>query len=227
MSHLTCCIDIDSIKNLTNNRSLWSVPSGGEAACLLFGADTQDDGFWYEIRAFGYGIPGTNWQVREGFVATLEDLAEILWGYEYRDIDGILYHVPFGMIGSQGLHTNEVYDWCIKHRGKVLPIKGEERKTTPMNFTKLDPYPGSEKPFPGGGIQLIKLDINYYKNKFYSKLKANPGDHGSDCSAYTLAAYDYYGVRNWPIPGTKIVHTRLTTYEADSNEFVEKSDVSE
>ena len=228
---------VDLIKNLKDDRPSGVVPGGAEVACLLFGADTQDDGFWYEIRAFGYGIPGTSWQVKEGFVDSLDGLDEILWSYEYRDVDDHIYHVPFGMIDSQGHRTSEVYDWCIKHRGKVLPIKGEQRKSTPMNFTNLEFYPGSKKPLPGG-VQLAKLDTNYYKNKLYTKLKIESGDpgswnyhfettnhwcqmmvteyideatglwacpdgadnHGFDCSVYVLAAYDYYGVRNWPKP---------------------------
>lgn len=171
-------------------------------------------------------------------MVTLEGLDEILWSYEYRDVDGHIYHVPFGMIDSQGHRTAEVYDWCIKHRGQVLPIKGEQRKSTPMNFTNLEFYPNSKKPLPGG-VMLAKLDTNYYKNKLYSKLKIDSGDpgswnyhfettnhwcqmmvaeyideatglwacpdhvanHGFDCSVYVLAAYEYYGVRNWPIPG--------------------------
>lgn len=244
----------DLIKNLKDDRMSGMVPGGGEVACLLFGADTQDDGFWYEIRAFGYGLPGTGWQVKAGFVDSFKGLEEVLWDYEYRDVEGNLYHVPFGFIDSQGHRTSEVYDWCIKHRGKVLPIKGEQHQSSPIRFTNLEFYPSSKKALPGG-LQLAKLDTNYYKNKLYTKLKINSGDpgswnyhfettdhwcnmmvveyideatglwdcpegvdnHGFDCSVYVLAAYDYYGVRNWPKPDqAEEVKTKPATRNDDN-----------
>ena len=55
------------------------VPGGGVVACLLAGVDTQDDGFYYEIRAFGFGFERESWGIREGKVPTFEALAQVLW----------------------------------------------------------------------------------------------------------------------------------------------------
>ena len=144
----------------------------------MFSADTQDDGFWYEIRGFGDGLPGTSWQVREGFVESLDTLENILWEDEYRDRDDNLYHVQFGFIDAMGHRTAEVYEWCTKHRGKVLPIQGKQTLPAPYAFTNLEFYPGGKKPLPGG-LQLVRLNTTYYKNKLVSKFQIGQGEPGS------------------------------------------------
>lgn len=181
----------DVIKALKDDRPEGVVPGGGQVAALLFGADTQGegDGWWYEIRAFGYGIIGDSWQVRAGFVETFEALEKVLWEHEYKDVDGNVYQVQFGLIDAMGHYTSEVYDWCIKHRGKVLPIKGEQRMSSPFAFTNLEFYPGGKKPLPGG-LQLIRLDTNYYKNRLYSRLQSTITDPGA--WRYSSATTDHW-----------------------------------
>jgi len=181
----------DVIKALKDDRPEGVVPGGGQVATLLFGADTQGegDGWWYEIRAFGYGIIGDSWQIRAGFVETFEALEKVLWEHEYKDVDGNIYPVTFGLIDAMGHFTSEVYDWCLKHRGKVLPIKGEQRMSTPFAFTNLEFYPGGKKALPGG-LQLIRLDTNFYKNRLYSKLQSTITDPGA--WRYSSATTDHW-----------------------------------
>jgi phage terminase large subunit GpA-like protein len=146
-------------------------------ACLLAAVDTQDDGFYFEIRAFGFGMEFTSWCVREGFVTSLEGLAQILWQDEYRDADGNEYRVRLAIHDAMGHRTSEVYDFCRNNRGRIIPAKGEQRLAQPHAWTNLEFYPGTKKQIPGG-LKLLRHDTNYYKNELSRRLEVVNGDPG-------------------------------------------------
>jgi len=168
----------DTILALADDRPRGRVPSGGQVAALVAGIDTQDNGFWYELRAFGYGLSAESWQVREGFVLTFADLARVLWVDDYRDLDGGAYLTRLAVIDAMGHRTAEVYDFCRQNRGRIVPAKGEQRMQAPTGFTHLEYYPGHQKPIPGG-LRLVRINTTYFKNALSSKLMIAPGDPGA------------------------------------------------
>ena len=168
----------DRILALRDDRPRGIVPSGGVVACLLAGVDTQDEGFWYEIRAFGYGMEGESWQIREGFVLTFDALAEVLWGSEYKDADGKAYFVRFAVQDAMGHRTSEVYDFTRLHRRMIVPFQGKQTLAQPISYTNIDYYPGTKKPIPGG-IKLLKADVTFFKNLLANKLEVAPDDPGA------------------------------------------------
>jgi len=168
----------DRILALKDSRPERRVPGGGIVAGLVAGVDTQDYGFWYEIRAVGYGPEKESWQIRAGFVETFGALAQILWEDRYSDADGIEYLVNFALQDCMGHRTSEVYDFCCANRGLILPTKGAQRKTQPFSYTNQEFYPGSKTPIPGG-IRLVGLDTTYYKNALARKLEISPSDPGA------------------------------------------------
>ncbi len=158
-----------------------TVPSGGIIAGVTAGVDTQDDGFWYEIRAWGYGIDQESWQVRAGFVQSFEALNTVLFEEAITDVDGNAYPVELVVIDSMGHRTSAVWDWARARRGRVFALKGEGRMLKPFDFSKIDYYPtrdGSKKPIPGG-LQLLRANVNYYKNSLSTLLEINPTDPGA------------------------------------------------
>jgi phage terminase large subunit GpA-like protein len=140
--------------------------------------DTQDNGFFYEIRAWGYGFEQESWQIREGFLDSFAALEQMLWNDEYKDVDGNRYIIQLTGIDAMGHRTAAVYDWCRKNRGRVVPLQGVERMNSPHAFTKIDCYPGTNKPIPGG-LQLLRVNTNHYKDLLASKLEINPSDPGA------------------------------------------------
>lgn len=172
----------DRILALRDDRPRGQVPGGGVVAELVFGADVQDSGLWYEIRAFGYGPAQDSWQIREGFLAKdsgdFESLAQLLWEDTYQDPDGIKYVVKFGLIDAMGHRTQEVYDWCLKYRGRVYPLQGDAQRKSPYAFFDVYNYPGTKRKLPGR-LQRINIDTNYYKNLLSSRLAIAPGDPGA------------------------------------------------
>ena len=167
----------DRILALADDRPRGVVPSGGIVACLLAGVDTQDDGFYYEIRAFGYGLERASWCIREGKVPTFQALAQVLWADRYMDNDENAYPVRLTLQDAMGHRTSEVYDFCRMHRGAILPTMGKQTMASPFAYSNIQYYPGTKKPIPGG-LQLVRFDTNYFKNQLAGILEIAPGDPG-------------------------------------------------
>lgn len=163
---------------LTDDRPRGVLPGGGRVACLLGTVDTQDKDFVYTLRAFGYGMERESWLVREGRAETFEAVEQILWGDEYRDADGLAHAVRLSTIDSGGTRTAEVYDFCLRHAGAIVPFRGERRMTRPYDWTHLEYFPGTKKVIPGG-LRLLRADTTLFKNLLAAKLAIHPTDPGA------------------------------------------------
>jgi phage terminase large subunit GpA-like protein len=167
----------DAILELCEDRPVSLVPGGGQVAGLFFYADTQDNGFWYAIAGIGYGPDPVWWMVQCGFVLSFEALAEVLWSNVYHDTDGCQYVMQFGLIDSMGHRTSEVYDFCRKYPGRIMPTKGERTMAEPYNFKKIEHYPDG-RVFPYG-LQRVRINTTHYKDKMDSRLQVNRADPGA------------------------------------------------
>jgi len=175
----------DKVLALRDDRPAGLVPR--EAAVLVAGADTQDNGFWYWIQAFGYGAAEESWEIRTGFVDTLEALEQILVSDMYADADGKAYPVMYAVQDAMGHRTAEVYDFCRRHRRRIVPFKGEGKMAAPTAWSKVDVYPGTSKPIPGG-LRLLRANVNLYKDKVSGKLEIAKADPGA---LHLSADFDY------------------------------------
>ena len=113
----------DDILGLRDDQDRVVVPSEPLVA-LAAVSDTQDDGFWYEIRAWGPYPDLESWQVREGFAISIHAkdfsaLERILFKEIHKDLNGIVYRVQLAWVDTEGHRTAEVYDWCRKHYPRV------------------------------------------------------------------------------------------------------------
>lgn len=168
----------DAILALRDERPEGVVPGGGVVASLLATVDTQDNGFWYEIRAVGYGQAQTSWGVRAGFVDSTTAVEEILFVHKYQDAAGNPHQVQMAVIDAMGHRTAEVYDLCRKYRGRLIPLKGEQRMATPHSWSNIEYYPGTKKPIPGG-LKLLRVNTSHYKDVLAGKLDTQAADPGA------------------------------------------------
>jgi len=168
----------DVIAKLKDARPRGLVPGSGQVACITAAVDTQDTGFWYEVRAWGWGLDGPSWQVREGFVLEWEALDRILWADDYRDSSGMVYVPALVVQDAMGHRTAEVYNFCLRHRGQLLPSQGVERMRQPYSFSALETWPGSGKAIPGG-LRLVRANVTHYKNLLANKLEIAAADPGA------------------------------------------------
>ena len=196
----------EAILALRDERPSGVLPSTEKVAALLAAVDTQDFGFWYEIRAFGYGQACESWQVRSGFVEDLDALDRVLW-LPYYDVNGVEHVVQLAGIDSQGHRTREVYDWCIQNRGRTLPINGERKLKQPYSLANIEYYPGTNLKIPGGQ-RLLHVHTKYYKDALHRKLSIAPADPGAwhmnaECTtewAKQMCAEYVDDLGNWSCP---------------------------
>lgn len=201
-----------SILVLRDERPAGLLPSGGKVAALLAAVDTQDFGFWYEVRAWGYGQMCESWQVRAGFVENFDALDDVLW-IPYLDADGQQHFVRLAGIDFQGHRGREVYDWCLLNRGRTVPIRGEQRMKDPFALIRSEVFPGTDKKIPGG-LGRLHVNTKYYKDALHRKLSIPPTDPGawhmnSECSlewAKQLCVEYTDDLGNWVCPKGKANH---------------------
>jgi len=205
---------VDNVLALKDARPRGIVPGGGRVAAITAGVDTQDNGFWYEIRAWGYGLGGDSWGIREGFVLTFDDLENVLWGSKYLDPEGVEYIINFMVQDAMGHNTKEVYDFATRHRGEMLPSVGKQRQATPYKFGDLEYFPGTEKKIPGG-LKIINVNTTHYKNHLSNKLdivSSDPGawlfnkDFDEDMARHYTAEYIDEKTGNWECPSGRANH---------------------
>ncbi len=171
----------DRILALRDDRPQGVVPGHGRVAGITAGVDTQDDGFWYEIRAWGYGLTQESWQIKNGFVTSLDALEQVVWGEALLDTEENEHQVELLVIDAMGHRTVEVYDWARAHRGRAFAFKGEATMSKLCDFSFLEFYPGGKgrkRPIPGG-LTLLRANVNFFKSRLSSLLEVAPADPGA------------------------------------------------
>jgi len=166
---------------LKDDRPRGRVPGGNVVAGMTAAVDTQDNGFWYEIRAWGWGgktLSTDSWQVREGFVMSFAEVERILWEDEYSDPEGKKYAVLMTLQDCLGHRTSEVYDFCIRNRNRVFPSIGRDVMAAPFSWTNLEFYPGSKKAL-WGGLKGVVVNTKFFKDRLAGMLEIIKGDPGA------------------------------------------------
>ena len=178
----------DDILALCDDRPRDLVPTG--AASLALQVDTQQDGFYYTLRAVGYCATPTSspksWLVSKGYLLSFSDLETLAAGV-WRDSTAKEYRIISALIDSGGTkkagapqkhsRTKEVYEFC-KRNPLFKPIKGTGRKEVPFKYTNLDRWPGTQKAIPGG-LVLVTIDVHYYKDELARCLSVAADDPGA------------------------------------------------
>lgn len=164
----------DYILRLRDPRPEGLVPV--DTFALTLAADTQDNGFWYTVRAWTFGPSLPSVLVKSGFVTTKEALERILFA-EYFDLAGGSYRMTYAAIDTRGHRTAEIYAWCKKTN--VMAFLGASgRKSQPVTVSRVELYPGTNKPIEGG-LTLYHFDTHYHKDYLVLKLQTEPTDPGA------------------------------------------------
>ena len=160
-----------------------------EALGLVAGIDTQDNGFYYAIHAFG--VSNTSWLVSEGFLADFEDIEKVVLESEY---GGRVVEAAF--MDAAGHRTDEVYKFCRKHIDRVVPCFG--RSGSMQNeyvWSDVDKIPGITTV---GGLRRLSWKTIWIKDMLFAKMNVNSEDPGSfhihadACTEYKKALTSEY-----------------------------------
>jgi len=173
----------DAILALCDDRPRGIVPGALEdgtprVAALVAGVDSQKRYFRYVIRAIGWGEDEESWLVQAGSVPSFEALEQVLCKNTYCDADGNEHRVRLAVQDAMGTRTKEVYQFCVKNRGRVFPYQGKRTLSAPVQYAPQEFYPGTKSRIPGG-LVLWKVDTTFFKNDLAAKLQVEPTDPGA------------------------------------------------
>lgn len=175
----------DYILRLCDDRTEGQLPAVPIAAITAV-ADMQKRGFWYTIRAWGYGLAAESWLLKTGFVDSWEALEHVFFRSQFVSAVGDVHTPTLWGIDSGGgeseeyadmSRTAECYLFCVKNPG-VIPFKGNSRMQQIYTRTVIDKLPGTNRPVPGT-VALHNVNSRIFKNRLASKLMVEPADPGA------------------------------------------------
>ena len=174
---------VDQILALCDDRPRGRVPGPlpdgtPRVAALVCGVDTQGTYLRYVIRAVGYGENPERWMVACGHVADFDKLEKLLFHTEWQDVDGTPYTIALTVQDAMGHRTYEVYEMCARFRGLIVPYQGLPRGSAPVRYSPREYFPGTTKKIPGG-VNLLRVDTNYFKSHLAAMLAVAPQDPGA------------------------------------------------
>ena len=130
---------------------------------LTGGVDVQKGHMYWEITAWGPGVTGQ--VLGYGRVLDwkgLEEIMDTMWPGE----DGVSRYQVTAYGIDTGYRKEEVYDYCWKHQGMAIPVKGS---STPMaaylRASNIEPKMPGRTP-----LQLWLVNTNQYKNEIAQRL---------------------------------------------------------
>jgi phage terminase large subunit GpA-like protein len=170
------------IKNRAEPYRPGSVPA--EAIFLTFAGDVQKNRIVYVVR--GWGARATSWLIENGELwgetshpDVWDDLAQKLT----TPIDGLLIKLAFIDSGFRPgkkieVPVNRVYEFCRRFRSFVFPTKGASvALVTPLVKRKIEvTQQGTQAKY---GLDLIRLDPNYWKSWVHERLDWAPDQPGA------------------------------------------------
>jgi terminase, large subunit len=164
----------DVLVKLCDNRPEGVVPD--EAKGLTIGIDTQDELFWFSVRAWGYTAL-ESWQVMSGQLVSFQDIERILY-HTFQTVSGRPMRIYRGLMDSGGHRAAEVYEFCRKHRAILYASKGASH-TMPgtHKITKIDRDPQG-RPLKAS-IKLISVNTTLLKDLLAGKITLQPDEPGA------------------------------------------------
>jgi len=124
----------ENVRECAAGYMLGDVPE--DVLMLTCGVDVQQNRLVYGVRGWGEGM--TSWLVDRGELWGETDqpgvwraLANLL-DSQYSDLGIAL------MLVDEGFRTNEVYEFCRQHRGRVAPAKGRANLDKPYKAANVD-----------------------------------------------------------------------------------------
>jgi len=159
------------------------VPTG--TVGLTCGIDPSANGFWFVV--LGWKKDMSPHLVHYGFLAGWDAVTSLVWENTYQ-IEESESRLPVWRAsvdtggGEREFHdltmTEEAYDWLRKNgRSKCFGCKGISNPSThKIKISKIDKMPKGE-PIPGG-IILLNLDTNAFKDAIHYRLQVKKGDPG-------------------------------------------------
>ncbi len=133
---------------------------------LTAGVDVQKNRVYYAVR--GWGAVSESWLIEHG---------EIYGGTDQPDVWNQLSLVlesGFGdfnitkMLIDTGYRADAVYEFCRRHPGRAIPVKGHDRQEKPLKSATIDITVRGKT--IKNGLQLWHVDTDYFKSWVHGRL---------------------------------------------------------
>ena len=171
-----------------------------EAVVLTAGIDTQQDGFWFVIRA--WAPDSTSWLIDCGYLPTWQELEELLFSTTYKSASGREHRIWRALIDSGGTkrdgeslsRTEEIYHWIRRNgqgRGcRVFCCKGSSKalQGNVLLGSPIDKTP-SGKPMPS--LQIVSIDTDKLKDALWYRLD-QAKDHAPQAAYINRETPDFW-----------------------------------
>lgn len=134
------------------------------AQLITGGVDVQKAGFYWTVRAWGYGVTSQN--IAHGWAESFEEVEAIMCRY-WPDEEGELrWQVNLCAMDS-GYNTEEVYDFCLMNDEWCVPVKGASTaKVGRFTRSQID---AAGKQWHGQALYIVNGDA--YKDMIASRLR--------------------------------------------------------
>lgn len=159
-------MDVDVVLQHKTDTPMFIVPEW--AQLLTGGVDVQVGHMYWVITAWGPGVTGQI--LGYGRVLTWDDIEAVMDQVYPGENPNYQYRVcNYGI--DTGYRTEEVYDYCWKHQGRAIPVKGSSvNMAAYLRATNIEPRTPGRIP-----LQLWVLNTNMYKNEIATRLAAPLG----------------------------------------------------
>ena len=163
----------DSFDEYADDYPRGTVPTYMDVTGLTAGIDTQDNGFYYVVRAWGGGESLESWLVDYGFCEDLEHLERAVMR-KFPSEDGLRdFRVTGAFMDAMGHRTQEVYNWCrtIGRNARVVPTKGEQKIAGGVQYSFASVDRDARGRATPGSLQLCHVNTTLFKDWLDGKLR--------------------------------------------------------
>ncbi len=140
------------------------IPDG--VIILTAGVDVQKNRVYYAVR--GWGAASESWLIEHGELYGDTDQPDV-WNQLSLILEG-----GFGdfsitkMLIDTGYRADAVYEFCRRHPGRAIPVKGHDRQEKPLKSATIDITVRGKT--IKNGLQLWHVDTDYFKSWVHGRL---------------------------------------------------------
>lgn len=140
------------------------IPDG--VIVLTAGVDVQKNRLYYTVR--GWGAASESWLIEHGELYGDTDQPDV-WNQL-----SLVLEIGYGdfniskMLIDTGYRADAVYEFCRRHPGRAIPVKGHDRQEKPLKSATIDITVRGKT--IKNGLQLWHVDTDYFKSWVYGRL---------------------------------------------------------
>ncbi len=149
------------------------VPEG--VIVITAGVDVQKDRLYYAVR--GWGAASESWLIEHGELWGETDQPHV-WSQLSLVLEGGYGDTAITrMLIDTGYRADAAYEFCRRHPGRAIPMKGHDRQEKPLKSTTIDITVRGKT--IKNGLQLWHVDTDYFKSWVHGRLNWDPTQPGA------------------------------------------------